>query len=300
MNAVLVRFAPSPTGPLHFGSLVAAVASHADAHHGGGEWRLRIDDGDLARARDDAAADIVATLRRHGFAWHGDVVRQSARVARYADALAALSRQGALFACTCTRAELAAAPLSAAGERVYPGRCRARLHAPPGAAAAWRVRVGDAAVEFRDRVQGLVRQRLADDVGDFVVRRSDGLYAYQLAIVVDDADDASTDVVRGADLLASTPRQILLQRMLGAATPRYLHVPVAMNARGDKLSKQTGARALAGDPVRALLAAWRFLAPPTPVAVPVDVHAFWHHAIGAWTPSRIPPVNMLPCPAGFG
>ena len=299
MNAVRGRFAPSPTGPLHFGSLVAAVASHADAHRAGGEWRLRIDDVDLSRARSDAAADIVATLARHGMRWHGEVVRQSARVARYDAAFAALAQQGSLFACTCTRAELAAAPLSVAGERVYPGRCRARLAAPPGVAVAWRLRVGDAEIEFHDRVQGTVRQALAADVGDFVVRRSDGLYAYQLAIVVDDADDAITDVVRGADLLASTPRQIVLQRMLGFATPRYLHVPVAINARGDKLSKQTGARALDGDPVRALVTAWQFLEQPMPASAPADVNVFWEHAIRAWTPSRIPPVNMLPCPAGF-
>jgi glutamyl-Q tRNA(Asp) synthetase len=299
VNVVRGRFAPSPTGPLHFGSLVAAVASHADAHRAGGEWRLRIDDVDLSRARSDAAGDIVATLARHGMRWHGEVVRQSARVARYDAAFAALAQLGSLFACTCTRAELAAAPLSAAGERVYPGRCRARLAVPPGVAVAWRLRVGDAEVEFHDRVQGTVRQALAADVGDFVIKRSDGLYAYQLAIVVDDADDAITDVVRGADLLASTPRQILLQRMLGFATPRYLHVPVAINARGDKLSKQTGAGALAGDPVRALVAAWQFLEQPMPTAAPADVNAFWDHAVRAWTPSRIPPVNMLPCPAGF-
>ncbi len=299
MNAVRGRFAPSPTGPLHFGSLVAAVASHADAHRAGGEWRLRIDDVDLSRARSDAADDIVATLARHGMRWHGDVVRQSARIPRYDAAFAALSRRGSLFACTCTRAQVAAAPLSVAGERVYPGRCRARVAAPPGVAVAWRLRVGNAEIGFLDRVQGMVRQALAADVGDFVVKRSDGLYAYQLAIVVDDADDAITDVVRGADLLASTPRQILLQQMLGFATPRYLHVPVAINARGDKLSKQTGAGALAGDPVRALVAAWHFLGQPMPAAAPADVHAFWDHALRAWTPSRIPPVNMLPCPVGF-
>jgi glutamyl-Q tRNA(Asp) synthetase len=293
------RFAPSPTGPLHFGSLVAAVASFADARAAGGEWRLRIDDVDATRARGDAADAIVATLARHGFAWDGAVVRQTARIARYDAAFATLLRDGALYPCRCTRSDLADAPLSAAGERVYPGRCRDRVVDPDAGAVAWRVRVGDAVVAFDDRVQGRVTQSLRDEVGDFVVKRSDGLYAYQLAIVVDDADDAISDVVRGADLLASTPRQILLQRMLGLPTPRYLHVPVAINARGDKLAKQTGARALDGDPVAALCAAWRFLGQPEPLAPPATPAAFWDAALRAWSPSRVPPVNVAPCPAGF-
>jgi glutamyl-Q tRNA(Asp) synthetase len=293
------RFAPSPTGPLHFGSLVAAVASYADARAAGGEWRLRIDDVDVTRARADSADAIVATLARHGFAWDGAVARQTARIARYDAAFAALARQGALYACRCTRSDLAQAPLSAAGERVYPGRCRERAVDPRAGAVAWRVRVGDAVIAFDDRVQGRIAQSLAADVGDFVVMRNDGLHAYQLAIVVDDADDAITDVVRGADLLASTPRQILLQRLLGLPTPGYLHVPVAINARGDKLAKQTGARALDGDPVAALVAAWRFLGQALPGAPPSTPAAFWDAAVRAWSPSRIPAVNVAPCPAGF-
>src|SRR5665213_1974739 len=169
-----------------------------------------------------------------------------------------------------------------------------------GADVAWRMRVDDAVVEFSDRVQGPQRQSVADDVGDFVVRRRDGLYAYQLAIVVDDGDDAITDVVRGADLLASTSRQILLQRALELPTPAYLHVPVAVDARGDKLSKQTHARALdAADPVGALLAAWQFLGQPPAEAVPRSPAQFWLHACSAWTPSRIPALAALPCPASF-
>jgi glutamyl-Q tRNA(Asp) synthetase len=294
------RFAPSPTGPLHFGSLVAAVASFADARAAGGEWRLRIDDVDAARARGDAADAIVATLARHGFSWDGDVTRQTARIARYDAAFATLMRQGALYPCRCTRSELADAPLSAAGERVYPGRCRERNVDPDAGAVAWRMRVGDGVIAFDDRAQGRVTQPLASEVGDFVVKRNDGLYAYQLAVVVDDADDAITDVVRGADLLASTPRQILLQRLLGLATPRYLHVPVAINARGDKLAKQTGARALDGDPVAALAAAWRFLGQAPLEMTPSTPAAFWRDALGAWSPSHVPPVNVAPCPPGFG
>ena len=299
-RAACGRFAPSPTGPLHFGSLIAAVASHADARNKGGRWRLRIDDVDVTRARDDAADDIVATLARHGFRWDGDVVRQTQRVARYDTAFATLRAHRSVFACGCTRAELAKAPLGAAGERIYPGTCRdGRLDAAAATmrtGVAWRLRVDDAVIEFTDRVQGPQRQSLAQDVGDFVVRRSDGLYAYQLAVVVDDADDAITDVVRGADLLASTPRQILLQRLLDLPTPSYLHVPVAINARGDKLSKQTQARAIDGDPLAVLGAAWRFLDQSMPSTAPASPAEFWQHAIRAWSPSRIPPVNMLPCP----
>ncbi len=293
------RFAPSPTGPLHFGSLIAAVASHADARNKRGQWRLRIDDVDAARSRDDAADDIVATLKRLGFCWDGEVVRQTQRVAHYDAAFAALRARGAVFACACSRADLTAAPLGAAGERIYPGTCRnASLSAADGrAGVAWRLRVDDAVIGFTDRVQGPQRQSLAEDVGDFVVKRSDGLYAYQLAVVVDDGDDAITDVVRGADLLASTARQILLQRLSGLPTPSWLHVPVAINPRGDKLSKQTQARAIDGDPLAALGAAWQFLDQPMPDAAPASPAEFWRHAIRAWSPSRIPPVNMLPCPA---
>ena len=290
------RFAPSPTGPLHFGSLVAAVASHADARRNGGEWRLRIDDVDVTRTRNDAAGDIVATLARHGFRWDGDVVRQTQRTGRYEAAFAALHARGLVFACRCARADLAHAPLGDAGERIYPGTCRNAAIAA-GAGIAWRLRVGDAEITFTDRVQGVRHQALATDVGDFVVKRSDGLFAYQLAIVVDDADDGITEVVRGADLLASTPRQIALQRLLGLPQPAYLHVPVAINPRGDKLSKQTRARAIDGDPLASLAAAWQFLGQPPPVAAPASPAQFWEHAIRAWSPARVPPVNMLPCPA---
>jgi glutamyl-Q tRNA(Asp) synthetase len=295
------RFAPSPTGPLHFGSLIAALASYADARAHGGEWLVRIEDVDEPRAQGSAERDILATLERHGFAWDGPVVRQSARTERYAQALAQLSALRAAYACGCTRRDLETAPVGVGGERVYPGTCRDGM--PRDRAArkthAWRVRVDGAVIAFDDRLQGTQVQDLAHDVGDFVVKRADGLFAYQLAVVVDDADFAITHIVRGADLLASTPRQIFLQRTLGLPVPAYLHVPVALNAGGEKLSKQTRASALPREPLPALLAAWRFLDQPPPLAPPSSVDEFWQHAKCHWTAARLPPVPMLPAPREF-
>jgi glutamyl-Q tRNA(Asp) synthetase len=298
------RFAPSPTGPLHFGSLVAALASYCDARRAGGEWLLRIEDVDLPRTQPGAERAILDALTRCGFAWDGPVVRQSARTAEYRAAFARLQADGAVYPCACTRRELEAAPLSACGERVYPGTCRGGIAPERGRrhARAWRVAVTAERIAYTDRLQGPQAQDLARDVGDFVVLRSDGLFAYQLAVVVDDALQGITAVVRGADLLASTPRQILLQRMLGYPTPSYLHVPVALDAAGEKLSKQTEAAPLPDDPLPALAAAWRFLEqPPWPGAAPPARCAdFWAHALAAWDPRRLPPVAMLPAPGGAG
>jgi glutamyl-Q tRNA(Asp) synthetase len=295
------RFAPSPTGPLHFGSLVAALASYCDARAVGGEWLLRIEDVDKPRSRVGAETQILAALERYGFAWDGRVARQSDRVSLYDGALARLLEPGHAYECACTRRELDAAPLGATGERVYPGTCRNGV--PPARAGrrqrAWRVRVGGNVLTCNDRLQGAQRQALAHDVGDFVVKRADGLFAYQLAVVVDDADQGITDVVRGADLLSSTPRQILLQKLLGLPTPTYLHVPVAINASGEKLSKQTCAAALPNAPLPTLLAAWRFLGQDSPPDTPANVAEFWHWAHAAWKVSRLPPVPMLPAPAGM-
>ncbi|MEO8487103.1 MAG: tRNA glutamyl-Q(34) synthetase GluQRS [Betaproteobacteria bacterium] len=291
------RFAPSPTGPLHFGSLVAALASACDARASGGRWLVRIEDVDEPRAVRGSEREILATLARYGFAPDGPVVRQSDRAAEYAKAWDALDAHGWTYPCACTRRDLDDAPLSAAGERVYPGTCADGIagERERNPRRSLRVRVGDANVAFVDRLQGEQRQRLARDVGDFVVRRADGLCAYQLAVVVDDAAQEVTHVVRGADLLASTPRQIHLQRALGIPTPSYLHVPVAIAASGEKLSKQTLARALPSDPLPALVAAWRFLEQPPPLAL-VTLADFWAHALRAWTPARLPPVRMLPAP----
>ncbi len=292
------RFAPSPTGPLHFGSLVAALASYCDSRAGGGEWWLRIEDVDEPRSRPGAEDDILAALARHGFAWDGDVTRQSDRSAHYAAAAARLSTTGLAYPCACTRRELESAPLGAGGERVYPGTCRAGMPAAHAQRThrAIRVRVDGPPVAFVDRLQGPQAQDLAREVGDFVVRRSDGLFAYQLAVVVDDAEQAMSDIVRGADLLASTPRQVYLQHALGLPQPRYLHVPIAINAAGEKLSKQTRARPLPPEPLPTLAAAWHFLDQPPPMAAPRTLAEFWSHAIAAWSPARLPPVPMLPAP----
>jgi len=292
------RFAPSPTGPLHFGSLIAALASFVDARVNRGEWLLRIEDVDVPRARPDSESGIVATLARYGFAWDGPVERQSARTQRYAAALDRLVAEGLAYPCACSRKDLESAAIGASGERVYPGTCSAGL--PAGRSGrrerAWRVRVGAARVDFADRLQGPQAQDLARDVGDFVVRRADGLFAYQLAVVVDDAAQQVTHVVRGADLLSSTPRQIHLQRLLGLPPLSYLHVPVALDGAGRKLSKQTGATALPRDPLPALSAAWRFLDQPPPLAPSHTLDDFWAHALRAWTPRRLPPLAMLPAP----
>ncbi|HET8875147.1 MAG TPA: tRNA glutamyl-Q(34) synthetase GluQRS [Casimicrobiaceae bacterium] len=299
------RFAPSPTGPLHFGSLVAAMASYADARRNAGAWLVRIEDVDVPRARPRAADDILHALEGYGFEWEGPVWRQSSRRDAYEAALARLAAAGLAYACVCTRQALAAQPIGRIGERVYPGTCRDGIgHHGDRAAertrrAAVRVRVPSARIAFTDRLHGLQQQRLDEDVGDFVVRRSDGLCAYQLAVVVDDAAQRITDVVRGADLLASTPRQIFLQRALGVATPRYLHVPVAVDARGAKLSKQTAATPLPAAPLPALHAAWRFLGQCAPSDPACPVSEFWTWAIAHWDAGRIPAAATRPAPTAI-
>ncbi|HSN19634.1 MAG TPA: tRNA glutamyl-Q(34) synthetase GluQRS, partial [Usitatibacter sp.] len=248
------RFAPSPTGPLHFGSLVAALASWLDARAAAGRWSVRIEDVDSPRSVPGAGDAILRALEACGLEWDGEVARQSARTALYEEALERLRRAGAVYRCRCTRREIADSAIRGIEGAVYPGTCRG-LSLAPDARCAERFRVPAGVVGFDDRVQGPVAQDVARDVGDFVLKRRDGLHAYQLAVVVDDAQQGVTDVVRGADLLASTPRQILLQRALGFATPRYLHFPVAVDARGEKLSKQNLAPALEGRAAAARLPA---------------------------------------------
>jgi len=247
------RFAPSPTGPLHFGSLVAALASWLDARAARGTWLLRMEDLDKPREQPGASGAILRELDALGLHWDGPVLYQSTRMAAYAAALERLRARGATYPCGCTRSEMTDSALAIDGARVYPGTCRAGL-APGKTARATRVRTTSEAIQFVDRVQGEIAQSVEKEVGDFVLQRADGVIAYQLAVVVDDAEQGVSDVVRGADLLDSTPRQIWLQRLLGYPTPRYLHVPVALNAKGEKLSKQTGAQPVDGEPHAELLA----------------------------------------------
>ena len=274
------RFAPSPTGPLHAGSLVAAVASFLDARANDGAWLLRIEDIDEARAVPDAAQSIMQTLQAHGMQWDEKPVWQSRRKALYQAAFERLG--GAVYACGCSRREIADSRIGVAsdGAAVYPGTCRRGL-APGRAARAWRLRVPDDIILFDDRWAGPVRQHLPTEVGDCVLRRADGYWAYPLAVVVDDGDCGITDVVRGADLLDSTARQIHLQRLLGLPTPRYMHVPVLVNERGEKLSKQTGATALdSSRPLDGLMAAARFLG--LALSRPQTLDEFWQSAVAAW------------------
>ena len=235
------RFAPSPTGPLHFGSLVAALGSFLDARSHGGQWRLRIEDLDPPREPPGAADAILHSLDAHGLHWDGAVLYQHDRLAAYEAAIARLQEAGWAYPCACSRKEVADSGLRGLEGTVYPGTCRHGL--PAGKPArALRVRLPDDEIgSFEDHLQGSVSQYLAREIGDFVIRRADGYFAYQLAVVLDDAHQSITHVVRGGDLLLSTPRQIYLQRRLELPTPSYMHLPVAVNAAGDKLSKQTGA-----------------------------------------------------------
>lgn len=289
------RFAPSPTGPLHFGSLVAAVGSFLEARAQDGMWLLRIEDLDRPRCVPGAEDDIRRTLDALGLHADGEVLRQSERDEVYAAALAELDGLGVLYGCACTRREIADSALAGIDGPVYPGNCRDGL--PPGRAArAWRVRCDGANITFEDRIQGRISHNLEREVGDFVLKRADGLYAYQLAVVVDDAAQGITDVVRGADLLDSTTRQILLQRLLGISTPVYAHLPVAVNAQGEKLSKQTLATAVdVREPVPLLNRVLEFLGqPPVADCAADDLDTFWYEAIAGWRLDRVPRKRTLP------
>jgi glutamyl-Q tRNA(Asp) synthetase len=282
------RFAPSPTGPLHPGSLVAALASWLDARAAKGRWHVRIEDLDRPREQGGAADDILRTLDRFGLYWDGPVVFQSRRIALYEEALQAL--QAHTYWCGCSRREIADSSLGLAadGAQIYPGTCRDGI-APGKPRRALRLKTDPGEVVFHDRVQGVQAQILAAQVGDFVLRRADGPFAYQLAVVVDDAEQSITEVVRGADLLDSTARQIHLQRLLGYAEPRYLHVPVAVNAAGEKLSKQTGAPPIDASRPRAVLAeALRFLGQPDSEDL--------EQAVRNWDPARIPARRTIALP----
>jgi glutamyl-Q tRNA(Asp) synthetase len=292
------RFAPTPSGPLHFGSLVAALGSALEARCHGGRWLVRIEDVDTPRAVPGVAESMLATLERFGFEWDGEVLWQSRRAGIYAGVLERLKADGCVCPCAGSRRELPEVPDSALardGSLRYPGTCR-RDGLPPGAKPrAWRVRA-EGTIRFEDAIQGWQEEELARDVGDYVVFRADGVFAYQLAVVVDDAEQGVTHVVRGADLLGSTARQIHLQTLLGLPIPAYAHLPVAMNAAGEKLSKQTLARAIDEDsPSHALVAALGFLGQNPPDGLDgAPVKKVWAWALGHWNMGRVPRVLRLP------
>ena len=245
------RFAPSPTGPLHFGSLVAAVASYLQARALNGRWLLRIEDIEPPREQPGATGLIIEALERYGFEWDGDVAYQSASATEHGAALEILLERQLAYPCGCSRSDLADAPRGALGI-IYPGTCRSGCDAEE---TAIRLITTDEPIQFNDVLQGIQAQVLERESGDFVIRRRDGLVAYQLAVVVDDELQGVTEVVRGIDLMDSTPRQIWLQRLLGYRTPAYAHIPVITHEDGDKLSKLTGAPGISLDRVASTLVA---------------------------------------------
>ncbi|SMC23595.1 glutamyl-Q tRNA(Asp) synthetase [Andreprevotia lacus DSM 23236] len=289
------RFAPSPTGDLHLGSLLAALASCLEARSRGGRWLLRMEDLDPPRVMPGAAQRIVDSLLQHGFVWDGELAVQSERSDLYKAALVQLQQSGRLYPCCCTRREVAQLAHAGVDGPVYPGTCRNGL--PPGREArALRVRVDEQLISFADGVQGLQQQVLAEVVGDFVLQRADGLFAYQLAVVVDDALQGVNHVVRGADLLDSTPRQIHLQRLLGLPTPGYVHIPVLVNQAGEKLSKQTLAPALQADgAVSNLWLALDYLGQnPPPALRKSNLADIWQWAHAHWALARVPRQRSIP------
>lgn len=273
------RFAPSPTGPLHFGSVIAATGSFLAARAAGGKWLVRIEDVDQARTAPGAASDILHVLEKLGMAWDGEVVFQSARTRLYRDALDSLGNF--TYPCSCSRREI---------EGIYQGTCR---NGARGEARATRVRVENERIAFLDGIQGECAQNLEREVGDFVLLRADGYFAYQLAVVVDDEEQGVTHVVRGADLLDSTPRQIHLQRCLGFGTPAYAHLPVAANEQGEKLSKQTLASPVEPT-VPVLFRALDFLGQnPPDELLDADIPSFWNWAIANWDMGKVPKTKMI-------
>lgn len=289
------RFAPSPTGPLHFGSLVAAVASYCEAklHHG--KWLLRMEDLDKPREVKGAATTILNQLEAFGFEWDGAIIYQSQRNAIYAAALDALKEKQLVYPCTCTRKEIAdSSNVSGIEGAIYPKTCL--LHAiKKNAPCAWRIKTPEIAIAFDDAIQGNISQCLQRDIGDFILKRADGFFAYQLAVVVDDAEQGVSHIVRGADLLDSTPRQIFLQQMLNYTKQRYAHVPLACNASGEKLSKQTLAAPLATHYATVnLYSALEFLGQNPPANLQFETTAIlWEWALQHWQLSNVPAIKSL-------
>jgi glutamyl-Q tRNA(Asp) synthetase len=283
------RFAPSPTGAVHYGTLIAAVGSYLQARHNRGHWFLRIDDIDRTRKIDGADDNIIKTLEAFGFTWDGAIVYQSTQTKYYQQALDQLMSRSLVFPCLCSRKQL----LKSSSE-IYPGTCRHR-QLPENKPHALRIRVQDIDIGFNDVVMGAQRQNIEKQCGDFIIKRRDGLFAYQLAIVVDDAMQNISEVVRGADLLDSTPRQIYLQRLLHYPTPAYCHLPLAVDAAGNKISKSAGAtRININKRESLLLSALYFLGQQPPHELEkCSLNDIWGWAIKHWQISLVPAVKCI-------
>lgn len=287
------RFAPSPSGPLHFGSLIAALGSYLDAKAHNGEWLVRIEDLDPPREQAGAADNILRTLEAYGFEWDGDVVYQSRRYDFYASALEKLHQAGELYYCDCTRKAIIARCKHGQWGAIYDGLCaKKQLQKADNHSTRLQVK---GSIRYEDRLQGTITQDLESDIGDFHLLRKDGLYAYHLGVVVDDEEQGITNVVRGFDLLDSTPRQIYLQQQLSYCTPRYAHLPLALKPDGDKLSKQTHATALDNtNTTPALWQALQFLGQTVPKELMhADIKEFWQWATEHWRFNKIPRVHGL-------
>ena len=292
-SSYIGRYAPSPTGPLHFGTLVAAVASYLQAKSRQGQWLMRIEDVDTTRSVAGAADDMLQTFESFGFEWDGGVIYQSLRTEHYEQALAALTKENLVYPCTCSRKQIADGIIEGSPVGIYNGKCRFRT-LPLNEEHALRIHVNDIAITFEDHVMGKYSQQLNTECGDFVIKRRDGLFAYQLAVVVDDALQGITEVVRGTDLLDSTPRQIYLQQQLGYAQPDYLHLPLVIDENRQKLGKSTGGAALdKSQPVKSLVAALQHLGQQPPGELETaELNAFWQWAIEHWNIHNIPKQNQ--------
>jgi len=296
-SSYIGRYAPSPTGPLHFGTLVAAVGSYLQAKSQQGKWLMRIEDVDTTRSVAGAADDMLRSFEHFGFEWHGEVIYQSHRTKLYEQALAALTDKKLVYPCTCSRKQIADDTIEGFPVGIYNGKCRFRT-LPLNEEHALRIRTGDTAITFEDQVMGKYSQQLNTECGDFVIKRRDDLFAYQLAVVVDDALQGVTEVVRGTDLLDSTPRQIYLQQQLGYAQPDYLHLPLVVDENQQKLGKSTGGAALdSSQPVKPLVAALKHLGQQPPDELyTTELKSFWQWAIEHWKLHNIPKQNQTLTP----
>lgn len=288
------RFAPSPTGPLHFGSLISAVASYLEAcaHHG--IWLIRMDDLDTPRIQPLAADIILKTMENFGFEWHGDILYQSKRTDAYISAFQTLSDADLIYPCSCSRKEIADSASHGIDGLVYPNTCRLGV-THERKRYAWRIKTEDACIQLIDLVQGTISQNLSTDIGDFVLKRADGLFTYQLATVVDDGYQGVTHIVRGSDLLSSTPRQIYLQQKLQLPSLNYAHIPVATNSKGEKLSKQTLATSLVVEEKASLLhQSLTFLGQNPPKLLQHEpISHIWQWAKSNWNIDKVPKKNAI-------